>query len=279
MRFFTLAALFLCFITPVSFAEDKKESVFDRVMKTNTLRCGYYVFPPVTKRDPNTGELSGFSVDMMNSIGKQSGLKIEWTEEVTFGNWAPALQADRFDAVCTPMWPEIPMARAAAFSTPMFYAGLSPMVRADNEKLANAPLDRFNKEDVTFLTQDGNAIDILTREAFPKAKINAMPASMDGPTVLQELITGKADAILLDRNGEIEYNRNNPVKLKLVAKDQPVKLQAFVLVMRRDEMTLKDFLDNAIRELQNSGSLDRMLTKWESEPDTFLRVETPVRTK
>ena len=276
MRKIIFAALMILAIP--AHAADKNETGFERVMRTNTLRCGYYVFPPVTYRDPNTNELSGLSVDMMNAIAKRGNLKIEWTEEVNFANWAPALQSKRFDAVCTPMWPEIALARAVAFTQAMFYSALSPLVRADDTRFAD-DLDVLNNPDVIFVTQDGNTIDMLTREAFPKAKINTLPASADGPTVLQEIVTKKADVILLDRNGEHEYNKNNPVKLRLMAKDKPVKIQAFTLAVGRDDTVLKDFLDNAINDLVMDGSMERYLKKWQEVPDLFIPVKRPEVTK
>lgn len=268
------ALLVLTFSLPAFAGEST--SAFDRIMKTGTIKCGYYAFPPMVYRNPNTGEFSGLAVDLMNRIGERAGLKIEWTEEVTFGNWVPALQSKRFDVVCAPMWPEIPMARAVSFTDPLFYAGLYPMVRADDTRFNdNTPYDRFNQPDVTFVTQDGNVIDTITREVFPNAKISAVSASVDGPTIVQEVVTGKADAILLDKNGEIEYNKNSPTKLRLIRSGEPIKVQSFTLVVGRDELVLKNFLDNAIRELQNSGEINRMLDKWEKEPDTFLRVAKP----
>lgn len=81
-------------------------------------------FPPVTYRDPNTKALSGLSVDMMEHIARDAGLKVEWTEETDFGNWIAGMTAGRFDAFCTPMWPDTAMARQVLFTRPMFYAGI-----------------------------------------------------------------------------------------------------------------------------------------------------------
>lgn len=253
-----------------------KESAYERVMRTGILRCGYYVFPPVTYRDQDNN-LSGFSFDMIEEIVRRAGLKVEWAEEITFGNWVPAIQAKRFDAVCTPMWPEIASSRVAAFTEPFFYAGLSPLVRADDARFKDGDLERFNAPDVTFVTLEGDAIDELTRRNFPKAKLLAMPATTDGPTVVQEVVTGKADAILLDKNAEYMYNKNNTVKLKLVAQDKPLKVQPFTLVVGRDEVQLQDFFNNATHALLNDGTIDYLLDKWEPYPDTFMRVNAPYR--
>lgn len=256
-----------------------QETAMERILRTGVIRCGYYVFPPITYRDPNTNALSGFSVDMMNKIAKVANLKVEWSEEVNFANWTSGLEAKRYDAACTPMWPDIPLTRVVAFSIPMMYAGLSPLVRADDARFKGDDLARFDQPDVRFLTQDGNALDSVTRETFPHATIIAMPASMDGPTVMQEIVTKKADAILLDRNAEIAYNKNNPVKLRLVATSRPVKSQEFTLAVDRREAELKYFLDNAIGQMLNDGSIDRLLEKWENEPGQFLRVAKPYEAK
>ncbi|MEJ0063365.1 MAG: transporter substrate-binding domain-containing protein [Alphaproteobacteria bacterium] len=274
MKKFLIACL-LVLVTFPAVAEDAKESAFDRVMRTGVLKCGYYVFPPVTYRDPNAKELSGFSIDMMNAIAKRASLKIEWTEEVTFGNWAPALQSRRFDAVCTPMFPGASTAKGAAFTVPFLYSGLSPMVRADDERFKDNDLARLNKPDVTFIMQDGGDFLSTTPDVFPQAKIHNVMAGVDGPTMLQDIVTKKADAILMDRNGEIAYNKNNPVKLRLVDPAHPVKLQSFTLAVGRGEWALKDFLDTAIDEMNNDGSIDRMMKKWESESGQFLRVAKP----
>jgi ABC-type amino acid transport substrate-binding protein len=259
-----------------SATEAKKETAFERVLRTGTLRCGYYVFPPVVMRDPNTGKMSGFSVDMMEKVAERSGLKVEWAEEVTFGNWVPALQTKRFDAVCTPMWPEITLAKAVAFTEPMFYAGLSPVVRTNDDRFKGNDLERINQPDVTFLTQDGNATDTLAREAFPKAKFYTLAAGVDGSQYYQSILAKKADTALTDRNAVSQYKKTNGDVLRLVAPDKPVKVQSFSLVVEREEMLLKDFLDLSIRELNNTGSIDRMLKKWEDEPGkTYLRVAPP----
>ena len=254
-----------------------KQTTFDRIMATNTIRCGYYVFPPVTYRDPNTKELSGMSVDMMNEIAKRAGLKVEWVEEVNFANWTEGLKNNRFDVACTPNWPETPLARAVTFSTPMFYAGLHPLVRANDTKLLKANYDDFNKPDVRVVTQDGNSIDVLTRTNFPDATINSVPPTMDGPTVLLEIVNNKADMILLDKNAEYMYNKNSPNTFKLRDDLPPIKLQSFELAFNLGEPDLKNFLDTALENLIEDGTMERLVKKWEPAPNTFLLTAEPHR--
>lgn len=81
-----------------------QETAFERVVRTNTLRCGYYVFPPITSRDVKTQKLSGLSIDMMERIGQSSGLKIEWAEEVDFGTWPQGLRTGSSGSDPLPMF-------------------------------------------------------------------------------------------------------------------------------------------------------------------------------
>lgn len=255
----------------------KAENAFDRVMRTGTLRCGYYVFPPVVMRDPNTGEMSGLTIDMMKAFSEKTGIKVEWTEESTFGNWIPALQANRYDVMCAPMFPDMALGREAIFTTPFMYAGIYPLVR-ENDTRFDGPdaMDKLNSPNTTFLVQDGNSILFLTKEAFPKAKYLTVAAQVDGPSAIQNITTGKADAILLDRNGQLEYSKHG-TKLKLIELSKPLKAQAFSLPLARKETELRAFMDNALLDMLTSGTIDRLLAKWESQPGLFLRVAEPYR--
>jgi ABC-type amino acid transport substrate-binding protein len=144
------------------------------------------------------------------------------------------------------------------------------MVRVDDTRFGD-DLDRLNQEDVTFLVQDGDVLADLTKQFFPKAKMLAVAANVDGPSTIQNIVTKKADAILLDRNGVLEYNKRSEQKMRLVANDRPVKYQPFVLAVARQAPDLREFLDNAIDDLKINRAIDYMLGQWEAEPGLFDR--------
>lgn len=253
---------------------EKKETAFERMMRTGTLRCGYYVFPPIIVRDPSTNKMSGFTVDMMEAIAAKTDIKIEWTEESTFGNWIPALQSNRYDAMCAPMWSDMALGREVIYSHPLFFAAIGPLVRADDTRFDGPDaMDRLNRPEVKIIAQEGNMILSLAKEALPKATILAVSAQMDGPTIIQNVLSKKADVVLLDKNAEIEYNKHNDVKLKMINLKTPLKAQPFVLPVPHQEVGLQGFLNNAILDLHYSGTIRRLLNKWEAEPGTFLRVK------
>lgn len=277
IKTFLISALLFVSAMP-AFAKETDETAFERIMRTGTIRCGYYVFPPITYRDPNTKALSGISVDIMNYIAAKTSLKIEWTEEVTFANWVPALQSKKADVMCTPMWPELSMARAVDFSDPMFFAGMYPVVRADDKRFDKVTsLDRFNKPDVTAISQDGNATFYIAHAIFPDAKHYVLGPEADTTMFGVSLQTKKADVMLADFNYVGEWNKSNKSKLKLVTTVSPVKYQQFPFSVEKGEVNLLNFLNLAVHEMTYNGEMDRILRKWEASPGkTYMRVMPPV---
>jgi ABC-type amino acid transport substrate-binding protein len=258
-----------------SATEAKKETAFERVMRTNILRCGYYPYAPVFIKDPSTGNVSGMAVDTMNAIAKKTGLTIEWTEETTFGTWIAGLQAGRFDTVCTPLWGDASYGRVVKFTRPLFYDAAVPLVRA-NEQRFSTNADDLNKPDVTIAVQDGNMSLALTAALFPKAKTITASANVDYGLVLQDVVSGKADVTFWDLAGYWLYNKTNPGKIKILPLTQPLKIIPCQLPVLQGEDKLHTLIDTGVEDLILSGDMDRIIRKWEPEPGkTFLRVAPP----
>jgi hypothetical protein len=60
----------------------RKETSFERIQRTQTIRVSYAPYAPNVMVDPNTRQMSGIFYDIVNLIGQYLGMKIQWTEEV-----------------------------------------------------------------------------------------------------------------------------------------------------------------------------------------------------
>lgn len=90
MRFFLALTVFLAtvlFAQTARAAEGSVESVYDRVMRTGTIRCGYLAWKDFIDIDPNTGAMTGIIHDYMDALSRNLGLKLEWTAEVGRGDY------------------------------------------------------------------------------------------------------------------------------------------------------------------------------------------------
>ncbi len=71
MRIFLilLSLLCVCLALP-ALAQDKKESTYERVMRTGVLRCGYASFQPSIMIDAASGKISGIAYDLVQKMGE-----------------------------------------------------------------------------------------------------------------------------------------------------------------------------------------------------------------
>ena len=272
MKTFIAALLLVCLSIP-AFAAGETQTVFDRIMKAQTIRCGYFTFPPLSVKDPKTGELSGITVGLFNKMAASLNLKVDWAEEVSFAGLVPGLQTGRYDAICTPMWPTAARAREVEFVEPMFYAALGVWVRADDDRFTGK-LDSINDPAVTIAGIDGQIEQTVHDEQFPKAKMISHPGGTDFAEEMMDVATKKADVTFVDRAAGAQFMAAHPGLLKDIAGEKPLRVFPFSVAVPGGEIRLKNMLDQAVEELQNTGAIDRELRNADPKK-TFLQAAKP----
>ena len=271
MKKFLLAVLLLCLSLPVLAAE--KESAFDRVSRTKTLRCGYILLPPEFAKDPNTGAFSGMVYDVTQEIGKRLGLKIEWTEEVNFQSAIAGLQSSRYDAVCFSYYRYSQALMAADFSAPLFYSGTSVFVRADDHRFDKS-LTGINSPDVKIATIDGEMSQFIAADDYPKAKTVSMPQLTDLSQMMKNVETKKADVAFVNSVVAAGYLKANPGKLRNVTA-APIRLFSHGMVFAKGQYDLVRMIDLTIAEMHDHGVIDKILDKYDPSRKSYLRVARP----
>lgn len=229
-----------------------KETALDRIKRTGTIRCGYVVWAPYFLIDPNTGAMSGIGYDTTNAIARELDVKVAWTQEVGFGDYHEALNANRIDAMCVPVWQSGPRAKAALLSKPLFYDALIAFAR-ENDRRFDEGLQSIDNPDIRVAVVDGDAPQNDRRIHFPKAQELAMPQNADAAQEFMEVASGKADVVLDNYDNVIRFNAGTGTKLKAIAHDEPVQMYGDALAVRLGEEDLKTALDSAIDVLVNGG--------------------------
>lgn len=247
------AALLFSVLLP--FAQARAgESVYDRVMKTGTLRCGYVVWGDQLQKDPNTGEMSGMTYDLVNAVGRELGLKIEWTEETGWGTFAEGLNTGRYDMMCTLVWASGDRAKAALLTKPLAFTAMYAFARADDDRFESG-LQSLNDPAVSIAVVEGDPTQSLRARRFPNAKEVALSASTDMGAYLLTVPTGKADVMLGDSAVVAKYNESAApeAKLKATAGGTPVQMFSDVFAVKNGEERLQYLINIAIDIVNNSG--------------------------
>ncbi len=254
--------------------ETKKTSAFDRITKTNTIRCGYVVYSPYLVKDANTGKLSGIFYDLTEKIGQLLKLKIEWTQETTFATYAEDMRTGRYDMYCAGLWPEANRSRFSEFSKPVNYAAMGLYVRADDTRFDNN-IALLNNKAYRLATLDGEMADIVAKEDFPNAQTESHTHNTDVSQLVMDVVTHKADAVAIEKSVAEGYNAKNPGTLKNLTADKPIRIFPNTWAVARGNSEVIDMLNVALEEMQNTGAIDKIIRKYDPGMTYFYPVAAP----
>jgi len=249
-------------------------TLYDQVIKRGTIRCAYTRYSVGLMKDPNTGKVSGIYHDVIEKIAANLSLKVAWTEEVGWANQIEGLQAGRYDMICSPVSLNSGRARAADFSIPLFYSPVQVWVKADNNSLHS--VDQLNDPKIKIAVLDGEQTSVFARQFFPKAQTVSLLQTVQFSDLLLQVTTGKADVVFAEPLAVREFMESNPGSLKAITNTKPLVLVPNIFLLKRDEFEFKEMLDNALRELFNTGYMDQVISQYEKYPNSYVR-ETGMR--
>ncbi len=261
MKKFILSFLISFMVAATAHAASLKETAFDRIMRTHTIRCGYATWPPYLVKEPNTGKLSGLSYDYMEEIGRILDLKIDWAEEVDWGSYIEGLNTGRFDLMCMGDWAIGERLKYSGLTIPMAYSPLYIWAKTGNMKFDNN-IEALNNPVVRLAVIEGDTSQNVTRLHFPLAKTDALPQTADGAQLLMDVATGKADAAIVDESMADNFMKHNPNSIHRVLSTGPVQVIPDVFVYKEGEQHLGDMLNNAILLINNTDFEHVLIRKY-----------------
>ena len=265
-------SLILCVLVSLpALAAERKESAYDRVMRTNTIRCGYAVAPPwIYKDDKDGGKLKGFIVDITEEMGKRLNLKIDWAEETGWDMMGTALQTGRVDMGCTVFWQSAARGRIMAFSRPLFYSAVYAYARGDDKRFDNA-YDRINQSTTRITVMDGDVSDEIAQQMFPNATRVSAAALSTPDMMMLNVATNKADVVFTENSYFNTYDKSNPGKMRRIPLATPLRVFGNAYPVYIKDMEMRSMVDTAVAEMMNSGIIESIMKPYmESDPGTFL---------
>lgn len=261
-----LALLMLCLALPALAAE--KETVFERVTKTGTIKCGYALWVPILDKDAKTGEIKGMVKELMEEIGKRLSLKIDWAEESGWGTIVEGLHTGRYDMICAGLAISSARAKFIDFSTPLFFTPAHLITRHDDTRF-DKNYDALNDPKNKIAVLDGEMSSILARQLFPQASLDSLSQTADYSLLLKEVETKKADASIIEPTTFMEYNEHNPGLLKIANRDNPLNVFPASLGLPLNDPAFKGMIDVTLKEMMHDGTIKNLIKKYEKYPGTM----------
>ena len=198
------------------------------------------------------GQVVGFDVDLAREIAKDLGAELK-IEDMSFDGLLPALEGGRIDIAVAGMSVTEEREKNALFSEP-YYQATQRIIVPEDSKI-------FNKSGLIgkkIGVQLGTTGDILASE-IKGAKVIQFPAA---PNVLQELASGRVDAVILDDAPANQYIVAFP-GLKILG--SAIGNESYAIAMKKSNTTLKENINQSINRMKEDGRMDTLLKKYFGE--------------
>jgi glutamate transport system substrate-binding protein len=201
--------------------------------------------PGVGEKDPATGELSGFDIEIAKLIAEALGLSeddIEFKETVS-ANREPFLKAGTVDLVIASYSITDDRRKVVSQAGPYYETGQQLLVRADDSSI-NGPDDLGGKK-VCSVT---GSTSIKTVQE----KYGAEPAPFSTYTeCVQQLLNNSVDAVTTDGAILLGYASKQPDDLKVVG--DPFSQERYGIGFAYGDTQMCEFLRDTLQEIFDDG--------------------------
>jgi len=211
------------------------------------------------------GQIQGFDIDIINSIGKAEGFQVK-LENMRFDGMIGALQAGSVDSAVAGMTITAERTKAIDFSKPYFKAGLAIAVPENNTDITS--LDSLKNKRI--------AVQIGTTSAKEAEKASgAKISTFDTPDlVLQELANGNVDAAINDRPVTLYALKTGSLKgIKVVGEQLTEEYYGIPTPKGSENLaSINRGLDTIIKD----GTYAQIYKKWFNEEPPKLPETAPI---
>ncbi len=227
--------------------------LIESIDRTGKLRVGYGVFPPYTQEDPTTHEVSGVSVDIINEIGRQLGVEVEWTR-FNWNTMNADLQRGEFDVLADAIFQTPARGRELTFTEPYAYFAIGiGVVRGQENRFTR--FDQINDPSIRVAVGQGFAEETFVRARAPRANILSIPSASDTAAPINAVLTGRADIAIVNLEDARRFVSANSRDLKILWDSDPPAYVPAGFAVRYGDLTGADFLTVSLRNLRSTGVL------------------------
>lgn len=210
-------------------------------------------YAPFTFHD-ESGNLTGFDVEVATEIAKRLGVEPEFKETQWDAMFA-GLDAKRFDMVANQVGIRPDRQEKYDFSDPYITSAAVLIAHKDNDKVKSF-------EDIKGLN---SAQSMTSNYADIAKKYGANLVGVEGFTQSVELLASKrVDVTVNDRISFLDFTKQKPdAPIKVVATSDDASVSGFMF--RKNSDTLVDEVNKALTEMIEDGTYKKISEKWFGE--------------
>lgn len=213
-------------------------------------------YPPFEYVDTAKGEeIIGFDIDLANALAEKLGYEIQ-IKDIDFSGLIPALEAGQVDLVLSGMTPTEERKKNVDFSD--IYYTAKHMIVSNKDSGINTIEDLEGKTVGVQLAsiQEGKANELAEKMELKVENRNRIPE------LIQEIKTGRFDAIIIEDTVANGYFKKNPDLGGFTIEDAEEAGSA--IAFPKESKLTADF-NKALNEMIENGEVDKLIVKWFGE--------------
>jgi len=206
------------------------------------------------------GKRTGSSVDLVEMIAKEMGVKVKFLN-YDWDGLIPALLSKKADMLAADMTPTLKRAMKIAFPDPYMFTGSVVFVKKDSPIKA---LKDVQKPGTKLAVLLGSTGENDAKKAFPDAKLKTYKGG--GPILINAVVAGHTDAGVNDESAVRGQAASYPPgSIRIL--DGQLSKSPLAFAVRYDSPDLLRWLDLFFLHISLDGRLDENLNYWVNSLD------------
>ena len=261
----TLMSVFLAVavFTGDVFAGDAKDALDEIVKRGKLVVATELGTPPWAYKDPKTGEITGFTVELARILADELGVKLE----IKTYEWAgiiPSLLTGKVDMLAACLTRTVPRSAKLMYTEP--YVNMPGLVLVRKGEFDT--LGVLDNKKVVLTATTGSVWEQIAEKRLPNATIRTNPTNADNAIALQ---TRRADGYLNDKLQLVTAMQKYPGQFELIEK--PLAWDSFAFAVRYDSFKLWNTVNLYMRLIKMDGRYAELFEKylgykWVPTPET-----------
>ncbi len=214
------------------------------IMATNAF------FPPYEFYEGE--KIVGIDVEIASAVAEKLGLELV-IEDVEFDSIIAGVQSGKYDIGCAGMTVTEDRLKSVNFSTP-YATGIQSIIVAEDSEIKD--IDALLGGDYKVGVQSGTTGDIYMTDDIGEDRIERFSKGNDA---VLALTSGKIAAVVIDNEPAKAFVAAN-AGLKIL--DTPYTVEDYAMAINKDNVALKDAINQALKELTDDGTIAAIVNKY-----------------
>jgi polar amino acid transport system substrate-binding protein len=258
----TLAAIALVawFVLPRLGGEE--DETWARIQGKGLMRVGMDASWPPFEYVDDDGQIVGLDADLAQAIGQCLGVEVELVN-VGFDSLYDALYVGRFEAIISALPYDPLLLGDVAYSISYFNAGQVLVVRSDEGEISESANQRISEaKDLSgkrLGVEMGSEGDALAKRLQKKIEDLSLENYLTPQDVLRALKEGQVEAAIVDAVSAYQFIATEG-GVQVIG--DPLTDELYVIAVRLDSPLLLKAINEALVEIRDDGTLERLQEKW-----------------